>query len=279
MKKVLAALALLMTTSVFAAGGSEARTTDMFAPKMGSSEFLAGILLPTGKDEKGATSSKYSGIALVAEYGYGFSDFASFYIQQGYTSVEVAPATGSSTKTKGLGDTKIGVKAVVDFAPAFLYYDVSYQMALLEKPKRDSSGDLTAGSARPQFIVQVGAGTSYEVIGFGAKLNYNLYQDGDFDVPGGTLKFKSGTGAGWKIYAQYQASFKLGLSYSEQVSNSFDINTTTQDKSFSRTYGIYSIIPLEPTSEIFIEVTNPQGSDSAYTYGQYVVAASYRATF
>ena len=287
MKKILVVLALLTGTSAFAAGGSEAKTTDMYAPKAGVSEVLGGLAIYTGKNEVNSSSTKLSGVALVAAYGYGFSDFAAFYVQQSYLSVEAEnstpPFASTTAKTKGLGGTKIGVKAVIDYAPAFFYYDVGYQMALLEKPKQEANGDVTAGNTRPVLSAQVGGGTSFESVGVGALLSLNLYQDGDFDRNGVTVKNKSGSGSAWKIYAQYQASFKLGFSYSEQLINSYDVTvnsvTTSNDKVFSRNYALYSIIPVTDSSEVMIDLINPQGSNPNVTYGVYVLAGTYRMTF
>ena len=287
MKKFLVGFLLVSSTSAFAAGGSEARTTDMFAPKGGGAEFLVKLTVPTGKVEQSGTSTTFSGMALGLEYAYGFSDMAALYVTQGYSSTEFASSPGTTSKVKGIGDTKVGVKAVVDYGQTFFYYDVGYQLPLLAKAKTDSSGDTTAVNARPELQLQGGVGAAFDLVGLGALLKYDLYQDGDSDVDAAgitiTTKNKSGSGMQWKIYAQYQAAFKVGAAYGEMTVDSYDRTTSgvtvSNAKSETKMISVYSIIPVGTTSEVHLEIQKPEVKNSSATYSVYYLSAAYRTTF
>ena len=288
MKKFLVGLVILSSTAVFAAGGSEARTPDMYAPKMNGAEFVAGLTLHTGKYENSPISKTASGMDLGFEYGYGFSDVMAFYVAQIYRNTEYTIDPGSSkSKYSGIGDTKVGLKAVIDYGQAFFYYDVGYQMALLAKSKINSSGESSGTTARPYLEAQGGVGTSFDMFGVGALIKFDMYQDGDteVDVAGvtTTVKSKSGGGMQWKLYAQYQSTFKAGLAYGEQTIDAFDRTsggiTSTGVKAEDKMISVYGIIPVGTTSEVHLQLQKPESKTSGGTYGYYDVSAAYRMMF
>ncbi len=291
MKNFLIGLVFLTTTSAFAAGaGSESVTTDVYAPKAGGSEFLAGILLLSGKIEKSPISSTVSGFGLSLQYSYGFSDILAFYGQQGYSNYEFNTDPGSiKDKTVGIGDTKIGVKGLLDFGQNYFYYDVGYNSALLAKSKSNSTNnESTAVSTRPALELQGGVGGNFNSLGLGALLGYKLYQDGDKENESAagsvTTKYKSGTGSSWKLYAQYQANFKLGLAYQESTTDSYDTVTSgltsSTSKSETKILSVYGILPVAAGSEVLFQLLKPEPKDTAgSTYSLYYLSAAYRLTF
>lgn len=297
MKNMFVSLLLLISISALAqkgapAAGSNTKTTDMFAPKMGSSEILAGLLMPTGTIEINNDTLDYSGFILGFQYGYGFTDFLTVYVTQPYASYDIKTNFSGVSKTqniKGLANTIIGAKGIIDYAPAFFYYEVNYQRAIFDTDKSNSStNDSTAASARPSFNVSVGAGANVQLFGFGALLNYKLYQDGDHDSVSNlgtvTSTYKAGNGSGWKVYAQFEPSWKLGLSYALTTVEAYDQVTgatkTVNPKSETQAVSIYSIIPINSASEVFLEILKPEPKDSGtMTYKLYYVSASYHVTF
>lgn len=288
MKKFLVGLVFLSSTAVFAAGGSEARTPDMYAPKSSGAEFVVGLTLHTGKYEKSPSSTTASGMDLGLEYGYGFSDVMAVYVAQGYRNTEYTTDPGSfKSKITGIGDTKVGLKAVIDYGQVFFYYDVGYQMGLLAKAKTNSSGEATGVSRRPFLEAQGGVGTSIDMFGVGALITFDMYQDGDSDVDVAgttfTTKNKSGNGMQWKLYAQYQSTFKAGLAYGEQTIDAFDTTTasvtTPGVKAEGKMISVYGIIPVGTASEIHLQLQKPESKTGGGTYSFYDVSAAYRMMF
>jgi hypothetical protein len=289
MKKLLFGLALAASISAFAASGTDAKTTDMYAPKGGGSEFLAGILIPTGKVEQGASTTTRSGFLLNFQYAYGFSDVLGLYVNQGYASIEDSVSPGSSkTKVLGLTSTAIGVKGLIDQGQLFFYYSAGYELGLFGKPKNDiGSGELTAINNRPALKLQGGIGANFGIVGAGGMLGFDMYQDGDADTEASgvttTTKHKAGSGSNVKIYVQYQAASKFGFSYAEQTVDSYDTVTsnvtTSTTKTENKILALYTILPLNPASELFFEISKPEPKTTSATYSILNLSAVYRMTF
>ena len=292
MKIMMIGLLLSLSTAAFAQTGptsSNAKTTDMYAPKMGVSEFTAGLVIPTGSIENSAAKVEYSGYGLTVHYGYGFSEYATAYVTQQYSSIDIKQTGAATTTTKGLANTIVGLKGIVEYAPAFLFYDVNYQRSIFAKDKSDlTNNENTAASARPSLNLNIGAGTAVNSFGFGALLGYSFYQEGETETVTNagstTAKNKAANGSSWKIYAQYEPSWKLGAAYAMTTTESFDrvngATTTSQAKSELKAISVYGIIPATPESEVFVEITKYEPKDTTGSdYKIYYASATYRLTF
>ncbi len=290
MNQISSAVLILFTTSLsYAGSGAEAKTTDMYAPKNGSSEVYAGLGIKTGKSESGVSTTSYSGPIFVAQYAYGLSDNFAIYGNQKYSNLEyTTDPAGTKSKYSGAGNTTIGIKGLLDYGQTFFYYDASYQAGLFAKYKYNiTSGEGTTVSTRPFLSVQAGVGGTLNMVGVGALLTFNAYQDGnsDLETPVGTTTTsnKAGTGTAWKIFTQLQMPWVLGLSYAQTTDAAYDTITnaivTTQVKNESRTYSLYSILPIATSSELFFELQKPELIGTTTSDKYYIISASYRSTF
>ncbi|MBC7741382.1 MAG: hypothetical protein H7061_04240 [Bdellovibrionaceae bacterium] len=291
MKKLLiASLFLISSVGAWAADGAGmAKTTDMFSPKGGQSEIVPRLRIYTGTSTSGNTTSTYSGQELNFEFGHAITDSFGFYIWQDYANYQTDTTPGSTVrKTNGLGDTKIGIKSVVDMGQVFLYYDVGYEMGLLAKSTANqTSNEYSPVTSRPFVEVQGGLGVHLGMVGLGGLVKYDLYQAGEtenqFVGNKSTQKNKAGTGLQWKAYFQLEPSFKLGLSYGEQAIEAYDtesgVLTTVNAKSENKTVSIYAIFPFASSSEIMVEVAKPEPKTTTATYSYYIATLSYRLRF
>ena len=293
MKKIFVATLIMLTSMMALASmeGGMAKTTDMYAPKAGGSELVPTLTLWTGKDDGNSTSTAYSGSIFGLEFGHGFSDVFAVYARQEYYNTQLDFSPGSSTSKKtGIGDTKVGIKAVIDFGASFFYYDVGYQTALLAKSTFNAATNETSGvNGRPSLQAQAGLGAAFNMLGLGGLYKQYLYQDGEttnsFAGASSTTKNKAANGSEWKLYAQLQSHFKLGIAYGESVNDSYDQVTlgltSTAAKSEYKNIFVYSIIPIAASSELFLEIQKqePKTAATGTTYGHYFVTAAYRMMF
>lgn len=276
MKKLLAGLLILASTTAFAA--TTVKSYDIYVPSRASFDFVGGLNLHTGKFEAGTNETKYNGYGLDFELAYGLMDTLAVYGQQGLHGYNEETNAGK-TKYEGLTNTKVGVKGIYGLNQMFFYYDAAINMALLGKAKTDS-----AMTSRPAINLLGGFGADVETFGLGALLGYDMYMDGDYDNNGTTQKDKSGSGMNWKVYAQYQPSWKVGLSYGSKAVAEFDTETgpvtTKTAKAQIDTISVYGIIPVNTDSNVFVALSKPEVKEpSGMTSNAYELEAKYQLSF
>lgn len=272
MKKLLAGLLILASTSAFAA--TTVKSYDMYAPTRASFDFGAGLGLNLGSYEAGPVKTDTSGFGLGFELAYGIMDNLAVYGEQGYWAYEnkTGPAT---SKQNGLTNTTVGVKGIYGFDNMFAYYDASYTTALLGKAKTDA-----AFAVRPVLSLTGGFGADIQAFGLGAMLGFDMYQDGDFDNGTTTVKYKSGSGMRYKVYGQYQPSWKVGLSYENVSIDSHDVGPINVAKSEGNIISVYGIIPINAESNILASLNKPSTtSPSGTTNSNYTLEAKYLLNF
>lgn len=265
MKKLLTGLLILTSASAFAA--TDVKSYDMYAPKRASFDFVAGAHLPFGKYESNGTDMDYKGFGLGLELAYGVMDNLAVYVKQGHEATEIE----NYKKREGLTNTSVGVKGLIGMDNMFFYYDASYTMALLGKAETDKAFD-----ARPVLALLAGFGADIEQFGLGAMLGFDMYQSGDEENNSVTSEHDAGNGMNWKVYAQYQPSWKVGLSYGSKTVD----KTDTDDKSQTDTLSVYGIIPINAESDVFASINKPEIKEpSGVTSSAYVVEAKYLLRF
>lgn len=272
MKKILIGLLVLASSSAFAA--TTVKSYDMYVPARASFDFVGGLNLHTGTYKFGNTETKYNGVGANFELAYGIMDMLAVYGQQGYAGYNTETGT-TKNKTEGLTNTKVGVKGIYGLNNMFFYYDAGLSMALLGKAKVDAAFD-----PRPALNLLGGFGADIEQFGLGAMLGYDMYMDGDYDNNGTTVKYKSGSGMNWKVYAQYQPSWKVGLSYASATIGKYDIETASQAETQANRISVYGIIPINADSNVFAAVSNYQPKKPTdYDSSAYEVEAKYQMAF
>ena len=292
-KKVILGFMILAALPSFA---SQSRTWTMYAPATGEHEVVGRLVLPTGKTTFSNGESKLSGFMLSAEYSYGFNEFVALNVRQGlYTDNKTTTtSSGSSSEYKrsGVGNTSLGVKALIPVDMVAAYYAVGYDSALLAKPKENhQSNEDTAVNDRNKLYFNFGGDVNFGLVSIGGTFDYNNYLDTDYEIVssnGTSTTWKNKSGGGHTLGVHGQLNFqpiKAGLSLQETVQYEYDssVNNTTQTNSATtyRTYTLYAIAPFTQNLEGHFSVSkldlkdSPVGANMDY----YMLMGGVRATF
>jgi len=269
-----------------------ATSYDMYVPRPGANYLTLGISLLKSETEIRTTSenTKGSGYGINLSYTHGLTSSFAYYISQdiyGY-KYDTTPTVGTS-QVNTLGPTLIGIKGMKTYLGSFFYYSAGYQAAMLEK--RDDQGGLnifTENDRRDNVQLSGGFGALLGGFSLGGQYTYLMYQDTDNIFSNVITKYKAGTGAKWRLFAQIEKYYKLGLSYGEEIVEVSD--TSTGGVVTRNGYGkyeyqriqIYTIIPISSTTDFFGDLTrtdrkNANGYFSTYEY--YVATAAIRISF
>lgn len=267
MKKLLLTVA---AAAAFSQAQAETNHVDMTAPKAGVSEVKAGVDFVSGKTEyNNSTEAKLSGFNINAEYAYGFHDLASVYIAQDMYSAS-GSGTANPNDINGLGSTEVGVKGLYSLGNPSLFYSAGYNAYLFSERKveTDKQNMFDMTDTRNHVALSGGVLLPYDAFTFAAQLKYQLFQDTTVKGVAADSKYKSGSGFGWKLSAQYNLNImKLGLAYGQDKIDGFDVttNTTTNkvDADTAKTIELYAIIPVANNVDAIVDIKNIKYDDTA----------------
>ncbi|MBC7420872.1 MAG: hypothetical protein H7328_09095 [Bdellovibrio sp.] len=270
------------------------KTFDIYAPLYRQHDITLHLGLPFGTIDgsPNGSKSKVSGYLTRLGYAYGITDYISVYVIQNYQSTDQSQTNPTyALKINGPGDTTLGIKSVISFDKPYFYYSASYKSALLDKAKVEgtaTSGQQTSVTTRPDIAISGGAGIPYSYFSFGALVAYHLLQDGDFESTTSgvktTQKYRSGTGLDLKIYAQLELGWKLGVSYEEDKTDSYNIVTSgvssvIKDSTYTAITG-YGIIPFGFANEVLVGFSKFDNKEATTTkYDIYSITLAYRKIF
>lgn len=256
------------------------KTNDMFAPRLEQFEVFLGASIPYGNTDSTPLGQKRetSGYIASGSLAYGLLDWLAIYGSQTYQSYDYTYSNPRSTaKVTGFGNSIFGAKGIMNFDGPFAYYDASYSIGLADKSKLSSTDRAeTAIARRPDLKLQAGAGLPIEMFSGGFLITGHLYQEGERTTSttgfnDTTTKYNAGTGLDWKIYAQIEKGWKLGLSYDEKKTHSF----TTVTNGFSSNNAevtlsaitVYGILPLFDMFELIgsaAKIDNKEAVNTTY---------------
>lgn len=270
------------------------KTYGISAPLYHQTELLFGMgsILGNLDSTPAGQKAEYNGFALSANYAYGLSDSVSLYVNQTYTNLDIALTNPTSSyKTSGLGDTRVGVKGVINFDKSYFYCEGSYTTGLAGKAKLDTTAGSTTESAvstRSKMTLTGGGGIPIRDTSVGAQLAYTLFQDGDREISrlgvSTTEKNKSGTGLAWKVYGQLEMVWKAGLSYEESKTDEYNVissgmSSITKDSTNTQVTA-YGIIPFGNANELMIAISKFDNKEATKTkYNLYGIELMYRKIF
>lgn len=283
-------------TSSYSSLGKQgsAMSDDMYAPKTGGSNLIFNFILPIGNIDStssGGSKATYSGYFTTLEYGYGYSEKVSYYInvsQANYTTTyNTTPETYS--KINGMHDGAIGVKGINNNAGSFFYYDVNYNSSITNPIKSDAAtGVRTGGSIRPTINIKLGGGFPLASLTLGAKLTYSLYQEGKAvttltPFPSLTTTYKSGSGSAWKAFLQSNTSWKFGISYEDVTVDTYNIEvlgvTVSNPSATGQLYSLYTLTSLGASTEMMLKLEKPSQKGSSSSYNAYNMILQFRFLF
>ncbi|MBC7458764.1 MAG: hypothetical protein H7235_10825 [Bdellovibrionaceae bacterium] len=267
-------------------------TYDMYVPRPGSNYLTLGISLLSYEDEVRATSvkTKGSGYGINMNYSHGITTSFAYFISQdiyGY-KYDITPNLGTS-QVNTLGPTLIGLKGMKTYLGSFFYYSAGYQAAILEN-RDDQSGLNVFSESDRRDNIQLAGGFGALLGGFslGAQYTYFIYQETDNIFSNVATKYKAGTGARWKLYAQLENRYKLGFAYGEETIDSADTSTggvltkNGYSKYEYQRLQIYTIIPVSATTDFYADLTRTDRKNVSTYYSKfefYLATAAIRISF
>jgi hypothetical protein len=264
---------------------------EMYVPRPGSNYLTLGVSLLNSANEVRATSvkTKGSGYGINMNYTHGLTSSFAYFISQdiyGY-KYDISPNTNSEIST--LGPTLIGLKGMKTYQGSFFYYSGAYHVAMLEQ-RDDQSGFnvFTENDRRDNIQLSGGFGALLGGFSLGAQYTHFIYQETNNTFSNIITKYKGGSGFKWRLHAQLEKRYKLGLAYGEELVESAD--TTTTGVLTRNGYGryeyqrmqIYTIIPVSSTTDFFGDLTridrkNTNGYFAQYEF--YLATAAIRISF
>lgn len=265
---------------------------EMYVPRPGSNYLTLGISLLKSENEVRATSvkTKGSGYGINMNYTHGLTTSFAYFISQdiyGY-KYDITP-TVSTSEVSTLGPTLIGIKGMKTYLGSFFYYSGGYQAAMLEK-RDDQSGlnVFTESDRRDNIQLSGGFGALLGGFSLGGQYTHYIYQETDNIFSNVATKYKAGTGFKWRLYAQLENRYKLGMAYGEETIDVAD--TSTAGVLTRNGYGkfeyqrmqIYTILPISSTTDFFADITrldrkNMNGYYSNFEF--YTATAAIRISF
>lgn len=265
---------------------------DMYVPRPGANYLTLGISLLSSENEVRATSvkTKGSGYGINLIYTHGLTTSFAYFISQdiyGY-KYDITPNLGTA-EVSTLGPTLIGIKGMKTYLGSFFYYSAGYQAAMLEK-RDDQSGLNVFNESDRRDNIQLSGGFGALLGGFslGGQYTHFIYQETDNIFSNVATKYKAGTGAKWKLFAQLENRYKLGVSYGEETIDASDVSTggvltkNGYGKYEYQRVQIYTIIPVSTTTDFFADITRTDRKNVSTYYSKfefYLATAAIRISF
>ncbi len=270
---------------------------DIFISKENQFGFAVATQVLTGNIEVPSAGTKidFSGYRSAALAQYGLTNYLNLFLSQAYSDYGSASTNGTASSYKGIGDTAVGAKGLLEISPGWLIeYESSYQASLLSKSEydeRDPSNSInTAGSTRPKITLEGTIIGQYEQFYFGSTLRLASSFSGSYDTinsTGTTTTTQSSSTANQiKIFAEYDFKLKLGLSYLVENADGYDSvknNITTKNASIKANYiRVYGLLPID-NFQLVGAITKISIDSSASTvplnYNVYLIEGGIRASF